>query len=270
VNAHGYASATPARLPFRIEPVWHDLWPVRIGAGLLLLAAGTVAVQWRIREMRRIAELERQAALANERARLAKDLHDGLGANLTQITLLSGLGDPRSLPAEALADRFQRLTASTHEALHSLRNIIWLTNPRADSLELLLARICESVERAAAAASLQCQVEFPSEVPAVKISPDRRRDVLFAVNEAVNNVARHARARQVTLRADIADHSVTIVIRDDGVGFDPARGAARGGPDRGLGLASLAERLLPHGGTCDIHSRLGEGTKVILRLPLPR
>lgn len=270
-NHHGYASATPARLAFRIAPLWHERLAVRV-AGVFLLAglvAGVVA--WRLGELRRIADLERQAALARERARLAKDLHDGLGANLTEITLLSGLGDTSHLPAEALAARFDRLTRSTLDALHSLRNVIWVTNPKADSLEMLAARLCESAERTLDAANVRCRLNFPAELPATAVRPELRRDVLFAVNEVIHNIVRHARATEVRLTLAITEGGLELAIRDDGCGFD--LGAVRAlteAADRGLGLRSLHERLSPHGGTCEIRSQVGQGTEVIFRVPLPK
>ncbi len=270
-NHHGYASATPAQLAFRIEPIWHERAAVRV-SGLLLLAglvAGVVA--WRLGELRRIADLEQQAALARERARLAKDLHDGLGANLTEITLLSGLGDTSHLPAEALAARFDRLTRSTHDALHSLRNVIWVTNPRADSLEMLASRLCESAERTLDAANVRCRLSFPAEMPVTAVRPELRRDVLFAVNEVINNIVRHARATEVRLTLTITEGELVLSIRDDGCGFDLSAVRARAeAADRGLGLRSLNERLSPHGGTCEIRSQPGNGTESMLRVPLPK
>lgn len=270
VNHHGYPSATPARLSFTVVPIWHERWAVRVVGLVILLATAVALVRWRLAELRRISDLERQAALGRERAQLAKDLHDGLGANLTEITLLSGLGDGTTVPSEALAERFRRLTHSTHEALHSLRSLIWLTNPKADSLEMLVSRLCESSERMLEAAGIRVRVEFPSELPVVKAGPDLRRDVLFAVNEVVHNIVRHAQARQVSLLLVVADHELRLTIQDDGRGFDLAEAdGRRGEASHGLGLESLRERLQPHGGVCEIRSQPGQGTEVTFRLPLP-
>jgi signal transduction histidine kinase len=271
VNAHGYASAAPARLAFWIEPIWHERAVVRV-AGVLLLAglvAGVAA--WRLGELRRIADLERQAALSRERARLAKDLHDGLGANLTEITLLSGLGDSAQVPAEALAARFDRLTRSTHDALHSLRNVIWVANPKADSLEMLASRLCESAQRTLDAANVRCRLDFPAELPVRAVGPELRRDVLFAVNEAIHNIVRHAQATEVQIALAITERQLALSIRDNGCGFDLNAVRARAeAADRGLGLRSLNERLSPHGGTCEIRSQVGQGTEVTFRVPLPK
>jgi signal transduction histidine kinase len=244
---------------------------VRLGGAVGLLATVAAAVRWRILELRRLGRLEQQAALARERARLAKDLHDGLGASLTEITLLTGVGETSQLSAEALAARFDRLSRRTHDALHSLRDLIWATNPKADSLELLVSRLCRSVEPALEAAGLRCRLDFPTELPPVKLGPEARKALLPAANEAVNNAIRHAQAKQVTLRLRIEAARLVIESQDDGRGFEVAgAGPFGGGADCALGLASMRERLESLGGRCDFQSQPGQGTTVTLRVSLPR
>jgi len=270
VNHHGYASAQPARLDLRLEPRWHERRVVWLG-GTVLLVVGVAALRWRLTELRRLNQLEQQAALARERARLAKNLHDGLGASLTEITLLSGVGEPKELSPEALVARFDRLSRRTHEALHSLRDLIWTTNPKADSLELLVARLCGSFEPALEAAGLRCRLDFPAELPPVTLGPDERTALLLAASEATNNAIRHAQATEVTLRLRIGATDLELEIQDDGRGFDVGEAERRAGaPDRSLGLASLHERMTALGGRCDLDSRPGHGTTVRLHLPLPR
>lgn len=270
-NPHGQPSPVAARLGFHIEPRWHERLPVRLAgaAGLVVTTAGLV--RWRVRERRRLQELTQQAALASQRSRLAKDLHDGLGANLTELSLLSGLGEPARLPPEVLARRFEQLSRSTHEALHALRDLIWTTNPKADSLPFLVARLCGTAERTLEAAGLGCRLDFPAELPDVALGPDFRRDLLFAVSEALNNAIRHARAREVALRVHLDGARLVIELQDDGRGFELTEVAQRpAAPDRGLGLAALRERLVPHGGACEIRTAPGRGTQVTFVVPLPR
>lgn len=82
------------------------------------------------------------------------------------------------------------------------------------------------------------------------LGPDFRKDLLFAANEALNNAVRHSQARQVTLRLRLAGAQLLLEIADDGCGFVPDEAGRRScGTDHGLGLASLRERLAPHGGS---------------------
>lgn len=269
-NQHGYSSARPARLDFVITPTWHEHPAVRGAGALAVVGLVAGAVRRRLGHVRRVAQLEQQAALARHRARLAEDLHDGLGGSLTELSLLSGVGESQSLPPEVMARRFQHLAQTTPDALHSLRDIIWSTTPKADSLEALVSRILEVAERTTQAAGLRCRFDFPPELPAVALGSELRKDLLFAVNEAVHNAVRHAPASSVHLRIRIEDRRLEIEIEDNGQGFEVAAlERRRAAPDRGLGLASVRERVAAHGGRCELRSRPGHGTKLTLRVPLP-
>lgn len=270
-NHHGYTSPMPARLSFSVEPRWHERAWVRLGGAVLLPALVAVAVRRRMRALRRLSRLEQQAALATERARLAKDLHDGLGASLTEITLLSGVSEAKPLSPEAIADRFDRLSRRTHDALHSLRDLIWTTNPKADSIELLVSRLCASAESALGAAGLRCRLDFPADLPQVTLGPEARKALLLATNEAVNNAIRHAQAAQVRLRFQTERARLVVEIEDDGRGFDVDEAERRGeSVDHALGLTSMRERMTSLGGQFDLQSQPGRGTKVTFRVPLPR
>lgn len=270
-NQHGYASAQPGRLRFRVEPRFGERLDTRIGLAVTLAGLLGLTVRWRLRELRRLHQLEQEATLARERTQLAKDLHDGLGANLTEITLLSGLGEGQTPLPEAVASRLERLSRSTHEALQVLRDLIWTTNPKADRLDKLVARICGSAEHALAAAGLRCRIEVPAEIPALPLGPDFRKELLLAANEAVNNAIGHAQASEVRLRFRLNDEALELAIEDDGCGFDPSLAKA-GDTDasRGLGLRSLRDRLHTLGGRCEIASRPGQGTRVRFLVSLPR
>ncbi len=267
-NKHGYESASPARLTFQIEPYWHERTSVRAAAALgfvLLLWAG---ISWRLRSLRRLHRLEQQAARAEERARLAKDLHDSLGADLTELTLLSNLGEQTPPSPEQVARRFEQLSQRTHDALHSLRDLIWTTHPRADSLDELASRLCEHAERLLRAAGINCRFDLPAQLPEVGIGPDLRRNLLLATSEAVHNAVRHARPTEVWLRLRLEDNLLEVVVEDNGCGFDSAELVAQKSADHGLGLASMRQRIESVGGQFFLTSAKGRGTRVAFRVPL--
>lgn len=270
-SAHGYWNPEPARVSFRIEPRLFERAGVRYGTGLLGFALLGLIVNWRWRELRRISRLENEAGLNRERHRLARDLHDGLGANLTEIRLLSDPVDRERLPPEAASARFEVLSRRTAEAMKSLRELIWMTNPQADHLEALAGRICDQSEQILSAAAIRCRCEVPKDFPGLPLGPGFRRDVLFAVQEALNNAVRHARAQEVRVRLALpTPRQLQIEIIDDGVGFEvselPSAGKAK---DRGLGLASMRQRIEGLGGQCVWNREPGRGTRLTFTLPLP-
>lgn len=271
-NQYGHWSEAPATVAFRVIPHFYERRGVQVAGVLLVLFAGFAVVRWRMAELRRVARLEEEAARAQERLRLARDLHDGLGSNLTELTLLSGVGDPTEAPPEDLASRFRRLSESTHEALHALRDLIWTTSPQADTLEGLISRLRRHAERLGEAAKVPVRYDLPLELPAITLGPNARRDLLRAVDEALNNAVRHAGAGEIWLRVRANDEEWFVEVADNGRGFevpDPASPGATGpDADRGLGLASMRERVESLGGRCEIRSQPGRGTRVRFHLPL--
>lgn len=269
INRHGYRSSHSAMLPVQIESRWYERTSVRLLGVGTLLGLAALGVGWRIRELRHLHQLEEEAARFQERSRLARDLHDGLGANLTELTLLSRVGETRSIPPEEMARRLDRLSETTHDALHALRELIWVTNPKADSLEALAARVCQQAERRLRSARLRCRLELPDDLPQVPVPAEMRRELVLATNEIVHNAVRHAAATVVHLRLRIESGVLVIEIEDDGRGFDPAD-PVRPGTDgsHGVGLGSVKDRMTAIRGTCEIRSQPGQGTCVILRLPL--
>jgi signal transduction histidine kinase len=268
-NHHGYASTQPAWLSFHLEPRLFERAGVQAGAGLLVGGAAMAFGLWRLREVRRLHRLAHETSLARERDRLARDLHDGLGASLTEISLISRGANAGRPESEAADERFELLRQRSAEALQSLRELIWTTNPKADTLESLLARLCEQAQQVLNAAAIRCRLDLPMDVPAIHVGPGFRRAVLLAALEAVTNAARHSQARQVILRCAVGDRTLQIEIVDDGVGFE----AGRPPPSdvtgaHGLGLGSMRTRIEELGGRCDFDSQPGRGTRVRFTLPL--
>ncbi|MCB9913182.1 MAG: ATP-binding protein [Planctomycetes bacterium] len=268
VNKHGYWSGEPGWLEIRVEPFWHERTGVRAGlaAGVFLLVGGMV--RWRMGEVKRLHRLEKQAARAEERIRLARDLHDSLGSDLTALTMLSNVGEQEVPTAEELAGRFNQLSRRTHEALHSLRDLIWMTHPRADSLEEVASRLCEHAGRMTRAAGVKLRLEVATEMPVVVVGPEVRRNLLLATSEAVHNAVRHGRPGCLRLRVGVEGRVFEVEVEDDGCGFDPGGVGLSGRVDRGMELEGMRERMTAARGECRISSRPGEGTTVRLRIPL--
>lgn len=269
VDHRGWESAQPARVPILIEPRLLERGAVQVSAVMGFLVLTALAVGWRIREMRRLERLQYEAGLARERERLSRDLHDGLGASLTEIALVAGHPDPAQLGPGEMLRRLNLLGRRTTATIEGLRDLIWATTPEADTLEALLNRICDQAQDILGSAGIACRIELPDEIPMIPLGPVFRRQLLLAVREAVHNAVRHAGAREVTLRVGLSAAVLEIVVRDDGEGFDPGRLAGAGNGDGGLGLRSMRERAGELAGRCDVTSAPGAGTRVVLTVPLP-
>lgn len=197
------------------------------------------------------------AAQEEERKRLARELHDETLQQLTALGIqLDLLGSAeKSLGARRLVGQ---MIDDLHRVIYDLRPSIL------DDLGLLPA-IHWYAERLSSH-GVAVQFEFP-EAP-LDLSPEARIAVYRVVQEALSNVERHARAETVLVACNVSDAELAIEIEDDGAGFDPQKMRQPRENGQGLGLLGMRERLSLFGGTCTVESHEGQGTRVIIRLPL--
>jgi signal transduction histidine kinase len=209
----------------------------------------------------RLYERSREVSVLEERARLARELHDAVSQRLFSIRahtraaeMLVGK-DPALVSAElaAIAD----IGAQAHAELRAV--IDGLAPPELDGLAESLRRYAQLAARAY---GVEVQVTAP-ELP--ELEPRVQAAAFRVGQEALNNALRHAAATKISVRLTRTSRRVVLEVSDDGTGFDPALAAA--GASGGLGLASMRERAAAVGGTLRITSEPGAGTKVRLGVP---
>ncbi|MFA6563028.1 MAG: two-component regulator propeller domain-containing protein [Verrucomicrobiia bacterium] len=232
---------------------------------LLALLAATIRIAVLHRVRKRLRALERQHALEKERARIAKNMHDDLGARLTRIALLSESARNDAGLAPEAAARAEKISRAAREVSQTLDEIVWTVNPGNDTLERLIGYLSDHATEYLAAAGIRLSQDLPESVPAAPISSDVRHGLLLAVKEALNNAVKHAAATEIKLGIAVEPQSLCVRIADNGCGFD--LDAARAA---GQGLANMRERLSAVGGSCQIKSESGKGTRVTFTLPLKR
>jgi signal transduction histidine kinase/ligand-binding sensor domain-containing protein len=265
-DAVGQWSDATQSLEFVIRPAfWQTLW-FRAAAvvGVLTLAAIAIRIVVMHRVRRRLRLLEQQLALDRERARIAKDMHDHLGANLTRIALLSeqARGDADVSPQAAA--RAEKISRAARDVSQTLDEIVWAMNPGNDTLERLVGYLSEFAGEYLGATGIELQQDLPESVPNAVLRSDVRSHVFLAAKEALHNAVRHAAASKIELRVSVEPDCLRVLIADNGKGFSPDQRATAGN-----GLASMRQRLTAVGGDCRIESRPGAGTRVTLALPLP-
>lgn len=261
VNEDGVSSRGDAILAFDVIPsFWETRLFVILVAGVGVISAFGLARFYILRRMRRETEkLREQAAVNGERVRISRDMHDQLGASLTQISLITDL-----MAAEGSHDskRLEQLARTARQASTSLDEIVWAVNPRHDHLGSVLEYLGQQAVNLAETAGLRCRLDLPPETPDRHLPADFRHQVFLIVREAINNIIKHASAREVMMSAMITPHELHLSISDDGCG-----GAANAA---GNGLQNMRSRAEALHGDCQILSMAGGGTTVALRLPWPR
>jgi signal transduction histidine kinase len=246
-------------LPHFYETGWF------LAAGFGLVAAGLIFTgrgisHFRLR--RRLGLLEMQNAVANERARIAKDIHDDVGARVTEIILLGEMVKSPDNSSVANADQVGSILQKVRQLHVKLSEAVWAINPRNDSLSNLVEFLCDDAQRFLEHASVNLQLDVDSELPSIQMPALVRHNVALATKEAVNNVVRHAAASKINLCIKVENGHLCITVADDGCGFEVSSQAA------GNGLGNMQARLVAVGGSAGINSRPDGGTTVTFTLPL--
>jgi len=210
--------------------------------------------------------LRREHALAQERIRIARDLHDDIGAGLTEIALLSEVVRQDGGRAEAVNANLRRIFESVSEMTQALDEIVWAVNPANDTLDKLIAFLGEYAQAILEPAGLRCRLDMPLPAPELALNSKIRHQLCMAVKACLHNVIKHARAREVALRLERARPVLTLTVADDGVGFDPDALQDRAGTHDGL--ANLRRRLAEIDGVAVIESAPGRGTRVRLQVTM--
>jgi len=263
-NRDGFWSKESDSVAFEVLPFFWERASFRVGMGLLavFMATGSSWIISRSRMKRRLVRIEDQNAREKERARIARDLHDDLGASLTEISLLAGIAAESNGTKTSENNEFSNIASKAQSLVSTLDEIVWAVNPRHDTLASLAEYLAAFASDLFSAAGIRLRVDIPREFPRTTLDAERRYSIFLAAREALNNAAKYSRATEVHLRIHILEDRLEIMVEDNGRGFDP------GIENGGNGLINLRERLTRMGGSCSIVSSQSNGAKVFLRLPL--
>ena len=269
----------------RRQRTLNALYLMLLGGLLLLGALSYLVVRQRRQRQRqhareqeaRIAALQQERQLLateamlkgqeEERGRLARDLHDGLGGMLSTVKLYLGSARGNLVLTPESARLFSRSIEHLDSSIQEMRRVARDLMPEAlltFGLPAAVRDLCETLQHGQPPLRVQCEVFGLEEPPAERL-PQRTELVVYRlVQELLNNVLKHARAGQVIVQLTRHEQQVQVVVEDDGCGFDlAARPLAAG-----VGLRSIQARVDYLGGTLDLHSRPGQGTAVTIEFAL--
>jgi signal transduction histidine kinase/sugar lactone lactonase YvrE len=261
-NSDGIWNENGASFAFILLPnFWQTLWfhSVTVLAGVAAIA-GTVLTITRRRMHRKLEIIQRQQDIERERTRIAKDIHDHLGANLTRISLLSQSAHSELENTAQAAAQLERIYETSRELTRSMDEIVWAVNPQHDTLDSLASYLGNFAQDYLALIHVPCRLEVPLHLPHWPITAEVRHDVFLAFKEAVHNIVKHSGATEVSVFLATGTNDFTLILRDNGKGFDPDAAPERVG--RGNGLKNMRQRLEKIGGRCEIHSAPGKGVEI--------
>lgn len=264
-NEDGKWSDTDAILAIKVlPPFWRTWWFISASAicllGMIVASVYYVSTQ---RLYRQVESLRQHEALEKERARIARDLHDQLGANLTQVALLGEMAEADKDAPEEVESHAKQISQTARETTHALDEIVWTVNPSNDTLDGLINYVCKYAQEYLAMADLRYRLDVPAQLPNTPISPEVRHNVFLAAKESVNNVVKHSKATSAWLRLQLEPDQFTLEIEDNGRGIAPAdekKGRS--------GLRNMRKRMEDIGGKFEMAPGSEGGTKVRLTAPL--
>ena len=254
VNSDDAVSSSPATVTFRIlPPLWERWW------FLALIATGLTLTLYRLYRYRvaRLMELERV------RTRIASDLHDDIGANLS---LIAGLSDVLRQQASSsdpqVSERLSLIASVSRRSVDAMSDIVWAINPNRDHLGDLTQRMRRFATETLGSRGIEFRFDSSGIDHNTKAPADLRREVFLIFKEGVNNIARHSHCTFADFTIESEGGMVLLKMSDNGVGFEAPNA------DWGQGLSSMRERAEKVGAELNLISSPGHGATLIVKAPL--
>ncbi len=270
-NNHGYWSVNDAVFAFSVAQHFYETWPFYVVCGLGVVGLAAAVQSYRLEWQRRVLKLEQASALATERARIARDLHDDLGTALTGLALEAEIGRQEQAEPSWLRFRLGEVAARSRSLADRMREVVWAISPRCDTIESLAGFLCQHTEQFTSAAGLRCRLHLPDHPEGISLHSLARHQLFLAVKEALTNVVKHARATCVELRIEVVAGTLRVVIGDDGCGLNGENESGEVGNPKspnGHGLNNMRERLSALGGEFRLEPNGERGTRVVFIIPL--
>jgi signal transduction histidine kinase len=272
-NVRNVSDHTPdktASLIFTIAtPFWRSWWFITLVV-VLIAATGAILYNYRLQQLLRLERM---------RGRIATDLHDDIGTSLTRIALFSDvahrqlqtlLKNKSKKPAEKASLMVSEIGKTSRELIDAMSDIVWSVDPRNDAFENFVLRMKNYAARLLEAKDIKYEFVIPENLSTLKLPLDFIRHVFLIFKEALNNIIRHGHATKVNLTMYRDGDSLTMVVRDNGVGLHTDLTARPvESSTGGHGLANMRHRAELLHGAITFTSKAKAGTTLTLRAKLP-
>jgi signal transduction histidine kinase/ligand-binding sensor domain-containing protein len=264
-SANGVAAPNVISIPFEVlPPFWKRSWFLAGASLAIILIFGFIVRYISQRNLKeKLLQMEKDQAVERERNRISRDMHDDLGSGLTKIAIMSEVVKKQLNEPEKAKQQLEKISTSSRELVDNLQDIIWILNPKNDTLDNLAAYVREHALQFFEPFETEVHFNYPSKFPDIRLSEEQRRNIFLTVKETFNNIAKHAWCNHVTIGISCDRKNIVILIQDDGKGFDvdKVRPFANG-------LISMQHRIEQIGGRFLVQSGPGEGTstEIIINL----
>jgi signal transduction histidine kinase len=240
---------------------------------LILMTAGITKQFYNYRkekELALIAYAEQQKSIAQqildtqegERRRIGRELHDDIGAGLTQISLMSEVAKNYSTTSKSNFKELEDIAQTSRTLVQSMGEIIWALHPDNKTLNQLLVYMREHLNKLLEYSGKEFSIQFPQLEAEVALSNVHLRNILLIIKESVNNAVKYSEATHLMISCEIRSKNVFFEVRDDGMGMDLTT------IKQGNGFKNMKKRASEIDGVFEVVSEPGKGTACKLSVPI--
>jgi len=188
-----------------------------------------------------------------------------LGKGLSNISSTAEVAQQEATDNATLSNDIQQIASVSKELIDNMRDLIWVLNPENTTLDNLVARLREYCVDYLEGMQVNVVLDFPRQIPVMRISRESQRNIFSTIKEAINNCVKHASASEIKISITTADGILAIAVSDNGKGFDMAHLKGSGN-----GLRNMKQRIEAVGGTFSINPKLDAGTVISISVPFEK
>ena len=284
VNEARYNNLPPGRYAFKVQasndnannqpaertvyitilpPFWRTWWFYCLVV-LLVLAmlywTFKINTNWRLKKERE--KLQQQKDMYNERMRIAREMHDDIGAGLTQISMISASAKLHIPATNKTGSELEAISTTARQLVDNLSEIIWALNPGYNTLDILLSHLREQISKLTEYSKLNCRIDIAEDIPNLNLTNQQRRNILLVTKEIVHNAIKHCGGKNLKIAIMYKNARLHFDIADDGKGFSTEVTHA------GNGMKNIKHRIEEIGGVLHMKSSPNAGCSYTYDFPL--
>lgn len=253
-NLEGMRSMNTTEINIHIKPPFWQTWWFR---SCILFVIALIIYDLHNARVKRLLAVEKL------RNKVARDLHDDMGSTLSTINILTAMAKTKmNSDAVKTTEYLGKISDNSQRMMEAMDDIVWSIKPSNDSMNKITARMREFATNVLEAKEIELDFKVDDKVYDEKLDMEARRDFFLIFKEAVNNAAKYSKAEKVTVHISSQHKNLVLTVKDDGIGFDPEKA------DSGNGLGNMRKRAESMRGVLKFESGEGNGTNVILKVPL--
>ena len=248
-NPDGIWNPTETKIYIQINPpFWRTWWFTGLAA--ILIATGI----YYLGTMRSRNEL----SIEKLKTKLAADLHDNIGSGLTEISILSELAkkEIETSSNQNIQGKLKNISDAARQLVDNMSDIVWVVNPKRDSLHDLLVRLKDSYSDTLSSYGISFKIINLDKISSLTLPMDYRQNLYLIFKEGINNAIKHSKCKRIALESNVRDNVIELILMDDGIGLNIEKS------DYGNGIRNMEARSKNIGGNLKLNSAPENGTTI--------